>query len=95
MHSGAYGNFMPNSGDRQGPHGSGYVDRLSYRSVHFHGAKLADPLAEAASYLRTIEDITKEPPLTLCVHTQFSWEDDKGDLAWQVTVVLSEAAPDR
>lgn len=72
------------------PSGSGYLDRTTYRSVHFHGARLADPLAEAAHYLRQMEELADRPPHVLCVHEQFSWEDDGSDLAWQVTLVLGE-----
>ena len=73
-----------------GPRGSGYIDRSTYRSVHFFGAKLSDPLAEAAQYLRDLERLAERAPHVLCVHEQFSWEDENGDLAWQVTLVLGE-----
>jgi len=71
------------------PPGSGYLDRVTYRSVHFYGVRLADPLAEAAQYLRRVEETTSRPPYVLCLHQQFSWEDDGSNLAWQVTLVLS------
>jgi hypothetical protein len=74
------------------PAGSGYLDRVTYRSVHFHGVRAADVLAEAAEYLREVEQRTHRPPFTLCVHVQFSWEDDGSDLAWQATIVLSDTA---
>lgn len=72
------------------PAGSGYLDQSVYRSIHFHGARLADPLAEAAHYLRQVEKQDHRPPHVLCVHEQFSAEDDGSDLAWQVTLVLGE-----
>lgn len=72
------------------PMGSGYLDKSVYRSIHFHGARLADPLAEAAHYLMLIEKRDEKPPHVLCVHQQFSLEDDGSDLAWQVTLILGE-----
>lgn len=72
------------------PIGSGYLDKSIYRSIHFHGARLADPLAEAAHYLRLIEKQAERPPHVLCVHQQFSLEDDGSDLAWQVTLILGD-----
>lgn len=72
------------------PIGSGYLDKSVYRSIHFHGARLADPLAEAAHYLILIEKQEEKPPHVLCVHQQFSLEDEGSDLAWQVTLILGE-----
>jgi hypothetical protein len=76
------------------PLGSGYLDQVTYRSVHFHGARPADALTEAAHYLRQIEKLPHNPPSILCVHVQFSWEDGGSDLAWQVTIVLGEPITD-
>lgn len=75
------------------PDRSGYLDQLTYRSVHFHGTRAADALADAAQYLREVEARTHWPPHTPCIHAQFSYEDDGSHLAWQVTIVFSETAP--
>jgi hypothetical protein len=72
------------------PHGSGRLDRVRYRSVHFYGAKLSDPLAEAAQYLQQLERLLGRPPHVLCVDNAFSSEDEGSDFAWQVTLVFSE-----
>jgi hypothetical protein len=73
--------------------GSGYLDQVVYRSVHFHGIRAADALANAAQYLREFEARTHWSPHTLCIHVQFSYEDNGSDLAWQVTIVFSETTP--
>jgi hypothetical protein len=75
------------------PHGSGRLDRMVYRPVHFYGAKLCSPLAAAAQYLQHLEQLTGRSPHVLCVYDAFSSEDEGSDLAWQVTLVLSEPTP--
>ena len=74
--------------------GTSYLDRLSYRSIHFYGVALHEPLAEASAYLRRIESETGRPPHVLCVHDEFSEEDDGTDLAWRFTLVISELLPE-
>lgn len=76
------------------PTGSGYLDRVPYRSVHFYGTRLCVPLAEASRYLERLERLTGKPPHILCLHDEFSWEDEGTDLAWRLTLVLSEPPPD-
>jgi hypothetical protein len=70
------------------PRGTAYVDRLIYRSVHFHGSCLHEPLGEAVNYLRDIERANGEPPFVVGLQHQYSREDDKSQLAWQVTLVI-------
>jgi hypothetical protein len=65
-----------------------------YRSVHFYGAVLYRPLAAAAEYLQKLESDAGRPPHVLCLHDEFSWEDEGTDLAWRVTLVLSEPPAD-
>lgn len=72
------------------PRGSAYVDRGIYRSVHFYGPRLSDPLAEAAQYLRELEDRTDRPLPILCTRSEFSWADEETELAWRVTIVFGE-----
>jgi hypothetical protein len=65
-----------------------------YRSIRFYGPSLHFPLAEAAEYLRRLELETGKPPHVLCVHDEFSAEDEGSDLAWGVTLVVSEPPAD-
>jgi hypothetical protein len=71
------------------PRGCGYVDRVRYRSIHFHGERLCVPLGEAARYLGELEWILGRAPHVLCLHHDFSGEDEGSDFAWRVTLVLS------
>jgi hypothetical protein len=72
------------------PETSGRLDRILYRSVYFYGVALSGPLAAAADYLRCWEDAHGRAPHVLCVHDEFSAEDEGSDLAWKVTLVLGE-----
>jgi hypothetical protein len=67
---------------------------MVYRSAHFYGPRLSSPLAEAAQYLKELEELTEHPPHILCLHEEFSWEDEGSDLAWRVTLVFSEPITD-
>lgn len=69
---------------------SGHMDWSTCRSVDFYGPKLSDPLEEAARYLRKLEELPDKTPRILCMHEEFSWEDDGSDLAWHVTLVFSD-----
>lgn len=69
---------------------AGYLDRLKYRSVHFYGAALHEPLTQAAAYLQRVEAETGRAPHVLCLHDEFSEEDGGTDLAWRLTLVLGE-----
>jgi hypothetical protein len=72
------------------PAGSGRIGLITYRSVLFYGARLADALAETVEYLEMLEKLNGSPPHTVFVHEEFSWEDAGSDLAWQVTLVFGE-----
>jgi hypothetical protein len=67
-----------------------YLDRTSYRAVHFHGPRLADPLAKAADFLIQLEKRLNHEPHALSVSAQYSWEDEATDLAWRVTIILGQ-----
>ena len=69
-----------------------YLDRTTYRAVHFHGSRLADSLTKAADFLVKTEKRLCREPHALCVNAQYSWEDETTDLAWRVTVVLGVPA---
>jgi hypothetical protein len=77
------------------PTGSGRRGHITYRSVLFYGARLADALAETVEYLELLEKLNGSPPHTVFVHEEFSWEDAGSDLAWQVTLVFGEPARQR
>ncbi|WP_433889033.1 hypothetical protein [Streptomyces sp. CA-111067] len=66
------------------------MDRTIYRSVHFYGAALSQPLAEAARYIEQLELMPGRPPHFLGLHNEFSGQDEGSDIAWRVTVVFSE-----
>jgi hypothetical protein len=74
------------------PRRSGHVDRVAYMTVHFYGSKLYEPLAEAAEYLWRAERANGRTPHVLCVHDEFSAEDGDTDLAWRVSLVISDAS---
>jgi hypothetical protein len=76
------------------PPGTGHSDLITYRSVHFFGENLSNPLGEAARYVRQLEQIRERSPHILCVHPEFSAEDEGSDLAWRVTVIFSELPTD-
>jgi hypothetical protein len=69
---------------------SSYLDRMSYHAIHFYGFRLSDPLANAARYLRDLEERAERPLHVLCLRQEFSYSDAGTELAWQVTVVLGE-----
>ncbi|MFI0480118.1 hypothetical protein [Actinomadura sp. 9N215] len=57
--------------------------------MHFYGAVLSKPLAEAAEYIEQLEQMPA-PPHFLGVRNQFSAQDEGSAIAWCVTVVFSE-----
>lgn len=67
---------------------SAYMDRIVYRSVHFYGSRLSDPLNGAAMYLIDMEQANGEPPFVLAVQHSYSREDRESQLAWQITLVV-------
>jgi hypothetical protein len=69
--------------------GTGQLDSVIYRSVHFYGAVLSKPLAEAAGYIEQLERMPV-PPHFLGVRNQFSAQDEGSPIAWCVTVLFSE-----
>lgn len=72
---------------------SAYMDRVVYRSVHFHGSRLSDPLSDAAIYLADMEQANGEPPFVLAIQHCYSREDGESPLAWQVTLVVGLLSP--
>jgi hypothetical protein len=72
------------------PSGSGWMDRTVYRAVHFYGAVLSQPLAEAAHYIEQLEQQPGQSAQFLGLHNEFSGQDEGSDIAWRVTVVFSE-----
>jgi hypothetical protein len=70
------------------PGGSAYLDRIAYKSVHFYGARLCDPLGDVVRYLMDLERALGAPPHVLCLHHEFSHEDGGSELAWRVTLVI-------
>jgi hypothetical protein len=73
-------------------HERDYFDRTAYRAVHFHGARLADSMSKAADFLFQLGKHLSRDPHPLCLSAQYSWEDEATDLAWRVTLVLSQSA---
>jgi hypothetical protein len=72
------------------PTAPAYLDSLHYRAVHFFGATLQRPLAEAARYLDRLAK-SGRPLYVLCVQGEFSAEDTGSDTAWQVKLVVSDS----
>jgi hypothetical protein len=72
------------------PEPPGRPDRVLYRAVSFYGVALSGPLGAAADYLRRWEDAHGSAPHVLCLHDEFSFEDEGTELAWKVTLVLGE-----
>lgn len=72
----------------------GSFDRTTYRSVHFYGRQLTGPLEQAAHYIKQLEEMTNGQPNILCIHEEFSWEDEGSDVAWRVSLVFGEPAGD-
>ena len=63
---------------------------MACRSVNFYGPTLSNPLEDAVRYLRKLEEMPDKAPRILCIHEEFSSEDEGSDLAWCVTLVFSE-----
>jgi hypothetical protein len=76
------------------PRRHGYSDKITYRAIHFHGARLADSLSRASDFLLQLEKQLQREPYPLCISVQYSAEDDWTETAWQVTVVLGELLVD-
>jgi hypothetical protein len=70
------------------PRISAYMDRIPYRSIHFHSSRLCESLIGVARYLIEMERINGEPPFVLALQHRYSPEDGESDLAWQVTLVV-------
>lgn len=76
------------------PAGPGRLDRMRYRSVHFYGARLSGPLAEAAAFLSERDGAAARPTHVLCLHAEFCREQAGSDHTWRVTLVFSDPGPD-
>lgn len=61
-------------------------------AVRFYGRELHIALAAAAEYLHDWERSQGYSPAVVALHDEFSWEDAGRDIAWQLTVVLRNAA---
>jgi hypothetical protein len=72
------------------PGGTAYLDRVTYRSVHFFGDTFCEALRETVNYLGTLEKELGKQPHILCLHHEFSPADGGTELAWRVTIVLGE-----
>lgn len=75
------------------PDGPAHLDRTPYRSVHFFGETLDVPLHAAAEYIQQVAKATGQHPHVLCMHEEFSSEDQDNGLAWRVTLVVGNLPP--
>lgn len=73
---------------------SAYLDRSSYRAIHFFGESLPIAFREAASYLEHLEGLYGSQPYVASAHGTFSEDNAESDLAWKVTLILSEGSMD-
>lgn len=67
-----------------------HLDRTLYRSVHFFGRTLDVALQSAAEYIQHVSKTTGQHPHVLCMHEEFSIEDEENGLAWRLTLVLGD-----
>lgn len=73
---------------------SSYVDRSSYRAIHFFGETLAIAFREAASYLERLEFLYETQPYVASAHGAFSEDNAGSGLAWKVTLILNDGSMD-
>ncbi len=69
------------------PGGSGHLNRLSFRQVHFDAVQLSVALDLAAGFLRRLEEEAGRPPYVLCIHGSLIWTYS-GTPMRRVTLVL-------
>lgn len=72
------------------PNEPAHLDRTLYRSVHFFGQTLDVPLQAAADYIQHISKITGHQPHVMCLHQEFSIEEQESELAWRLTLVVGD-----
>jgi len=59
-------------------------------AVRFYGRQLHIALSKAAKYLRDWERTAGRAPSIVALHDEFSWEDSDADIAWELTLVVSD-----
>lgn len=73
---------------------SAYLDRSSYRAIHFFGETLPIAFREAASYLEHLECLYDTRPYVASAHGTYSEDNAESGLAWKVTLILNDVAMD-
>jgi hypothetical protein len=73
---------------------SAYLDRSSYRAIHFFGETLPIAFREAASYLERLECLHDTQPYVASAHGTFSEDNAESGLAWKVTLILNDGSMD-
>jgi hypothetical protein len=73
---------------------SAYLDRSSYRAIHFFGETLPIAFREAASYLERLECLYDTQPYVASAHGTFSEDNAESALAWKVTLILNDGTMD-
>lgn len=71
-----------------------YLDRSSYRAIHFFGETLPTAFREAASYLEHLECLYDTQPYVASAHGSFSEDNAESGLAWKVTLILADGSMD-
>ena len=73
---------------------SAYLDRASYRAIHFFGETLPTAFREAANYLEHLECLYGTQPYVSSTHGSYSEENAESGLAWKVTLILNDGSLD-
>ena len=73
---------------------SAYLDRSTYRAIHFFGETLPIAFREAASYLERLECLYGAQPYVASTHGAFSEDNAESGLAWKVTLILNDGSID-
>jgi hypothetical protein len=73
---------------------SAYLDRSSYRAIHFFGETLPIAFREAASYLEHLECLYGTDPYVTSAHGTYSEDNAESGLAWKVTLILNDGTMD-
>jgi hypothetical protein len=73
---------------------SAYLDRSSYRAIHFFGETLPIAFREAASYLEHLECLYDSQPYVVSAHGMYSEDNAESGLAWKVTLVVNDGSVD-
>jgi hypothetical protein len=71
-----------------------YLDRSTYRAIHFFGEKLPTAFREAADYLEHLECLYDTQPYVASTHGTFSEDNAETGLAWKVTLILADGSMD-